>query len=181
MSAGATGRRLEQNHPVLQQRAGASSQQSVYTQTQGCTDEKRKTPTQLMNCVHLRDAGIMRDLRRPAAILQRGLPTSHLQIHLFEKKKDFFWCVSQVFLKSSSGRELSLKSLFFSQMCLKDTQFTDFALHFGLSVVCLLFKASLGLHVHFCCVFTFCAVLIDVIYFFIIVKASGVFSSNGHL
>lgn len=84
-------------------------------------------------------------------------------------------------LKSSSGRELSLKSLFFSQMCLKDIRFTDFALHFGLSVVCLLFKASLDLHVHFCCVFTFCAVLIDVIYFFIIVKASGVLLLNGHL
>lgn len=75
MFAGATGGRLEQNHPVLQQRAGASSQQSVYTQTQGCTDEKRKTQTQLINCVDLRDAGILKDPRRP--ILQRGFPTSY--------------------------------------------------------------------------------------------------------
>lgn len=77
-------------------------------------------------------------------------------------------------LKSSSGRELPPKELFFSQTCLKDIRFTDFALHFGLSVVCLLFKASLDLHVHFCCVFTFCAVLIAVIYFFIVVKALAV-------
>ncbi|XP_050974439.1 UDP-glucuronic acid decarboxylase 1 [Labeo rohita] len=79
--------------------------------------KKRKTPTQLMNCVHLRDAGIMRDLRRPAAILQRGLPTSHLQIHLFEKKKGFFlMCFASVFEKQLRQRAVSKEFVFQSNV-----------------------------------------------------------------
>lgn len=76
-----------------------------------------------------------------------------------KEKRDFFW---QSFEKQLRYRT-ALKS-FFSVKCASDIEFTDLALHFGLSVVCLLFKISLD-HVHFCsCMFTFC-VLIDVTFF----------------
>lgn len=76
-----------------------------------------------------------------------------------KKNVIFFW---QSFEKQLLYRT-ALKS-FFSVKCASNIEFTDLALHFGLSVVCLLFKISLD-HVHFCsCMFTFC-VLIDVTFF----------------
>lgn len=48
---GAAGGRPEQNHPVLQQRAGAPGQQPVHPQTQSCPHEERTTPAQLRSHV----------------------------------------------------------------------------------------------------------------------------------
>ncbi len=154
MFAGATGGRLEQNHPVLQQRAGASSQQSVYTQTQGCTDEKRQTQTQLMHCVDLRDT------EGPST--SSGYFTAWI-VHLplteasfwEEIKKRIFLVLCKCFEKQLRQRAVS-KELVFQSNVPQRYRFTDFALHFGLSVVCLLFKARLDLHVHFCCVYILC-------------------------
>lgn len=46
-STGAAGGGLEQNHPVLQPRAGTPGQQPVHPQTQSCTHEEGTAQTQL--------------------------------------------------------------------------------------------------------------------------------------
>lgn len=139
MYAGPTGGRLEQNHPVLQPRAGASSQQSVHPQTQSCPHEERKTQTQLKTRLHLRDAGIRRtlDIRQPLY----QLPLTDTSFWQGVKEK-FFWCFSVICAsKISNLQTLPCTLVCQSSVCL---------------CVCLLFKASLGLHVRFCYVYILC-------------------------
>lgn len=71
-----------------------------------------------MNCVDLRDAGILKDLRRPAAILWRGFPASRFQIHLFEKKKkrNFSDVFPKCFEKQLRQRAVSKEFVFQSNV-----------------------------------------------------------------